>query len=80
MHIKEILCRQNHVDVDYFLMVLNKYEENTWVFPAGNDYSVFSDLYEFNLVSRMSINKWHNGNFKGQAIGFKYNLQLNYGD
>lgn len=76
----DIISKIPHVDVNYFSGVLGKYKENEWVYPFGADYHVFSDLYEFNCVCRMSVPKYNNGSFRGYAVAFKYNFNLSYGD
>lgn len=80
--LKSQLIRQKEinpsVDVDHIMKTLESYSSKTWIRVTGDDFAVFQELYEYNLAMKMIIPKWHNGNFTGNEIYFKYSHALDY--
>lgn len=69
------------IDPEYFIERISNYPPDTWVMPTNhdsNDYTVFSNLFEYNLVARKYVPKWVKGQFKGVQVFFKYNLDLKF--
>lgn len=79
----ETALSKKDVDPEYFIERISNYPPNTWVMPTNNDsndYTVFSNLFEFNLVARKYVPKWSKGQFKGATVYFKYNLDLKFNE
>jgi hypothetical protein len=77
----ENALRKKEVDPEYFIERISNYPPDTWVMPTNlesNDYTVFSNLFEYNLVARKYVPIWSKGQLRGSNVFFMYNLDLKF--
>jgi hypothetical protein len=77
----ESALKKKDIDPEYFIERISNYPPDTWVMPTNhesNDYTVFSNLFEYNLVARKYVPQWSKGLYKGALVFFKYNLNLKF--
>lgn len=77
MNLLEVL-KKKEFDLEYVKSILNQYEENYPVKPDGEDYNLFNQLFELNLVIKETVPIWRNSTLLGSEITFVYNMDLDY--
>lgn len=77
MNLIDILKRREY-NYKHFEDVLNRYEEGSVIKPTGEDYNLFNQLFELNLVIKQTVPIWKNGALIGSEITFAYQMDLDY--
>lgn len=70
-----------NVDVEYYIDNLFLFQAGTWFMPTNNnsnDYSICQHMAELNLIEIKRVPNWRNGQFRGIAVYFRYNKDLQY--
>jgi len=77
----EAALEKRGIDPEYFIERISNYPPDTWVTPTNhdsNDYTIFSNLYEYNMVAQKYVPQWKGGRLQGAKVYFKYNLDLKF--
>jgi len=82
-HLKNWIEKSMRLDWDTVKPVLEKYKENTWVYPTnatdtGYDYDLFETLHEIGLVAKKRIHFYKNGIYSATTTKFYFNYSLDY--
>jgi len=69
-------------DVNHYYDTLKLFEPNKWFAPTNNngsnEFTICSQLAEYNLICKATIPMFLNGNHVGNIIQFLYNEDMNY--
>jgi hypothetical protein len=75
----ESALQKKDLNPEYWMERICKFPPDTWVMPTNredDDYDVFSQLFELQLVARKYVPLWKDGMLKGARVYFMYNLDL----
>lgn len=66
------------IDAGHLYSVLIKYPQNRLIRPEKDDFAVFDELAEYNLVVKFRSPIWQDGRFAGAITLFGYNTAVDY--